>query len=1109
MNSYNITIHQHNVNHSRTIQRLLLQEMDPETNQIIALQEPWTNPQNRRTVSQGYYPIIPAHEHPRVAILISTQLDSTTWRPIYYDTGDLVTVEMQTNLGPIYIHNCYNPSGPTSHSQDGTLSAVEAALRGGRSQDNDCQQILLGDFNLHHPRWGANLAPTAHRMADKLLEITAEAGMQQVLEPGTVTWERQGSSCQTIDLVFATAQVEQNIISCRTEPDKTHGSDHLPVVTTVCNTAPAMKQRYPRPQWKKAEWDEVRQHLQTQLDQAQLHNNPLDTRAAIDEATKQIQEAIQTTVEATIPKARPSQYARESWTKESQNLIDLTRKRRREWKAARDDQSYRAFVQTSRARNKQIKTDTNLAWRKVVREITNDPSRIWRLAKWAREGANQAHQNPQFPDLQGPNNTREGTNEGKAEVLANHFFPPARTADLGDIPSTQYPSPFCMEKEVQEPEILQILHKLPVNKAPGPDQIPNLVLKECGTTLAPVLARLFTACLEAEYHPQAFKHSITVVLRKPQKPDYSKPGAYRPIALLNTLAKALEAVVARRMSKETEQRGLLPGAQMGARPGRSTSTALDLITEQVKTIWTSNPKAVASMLCLDISGAFDNVSHARLLHNLKLKGFPRYIIGFVQSFLQERTTCLRLGDFIDQARPQATGIPQGSTLSPILFLFFASTLLPALHEGKTTAMGFVDDSNILTYSNSTEENCRQLERAHQKCLKWASQHGAAFAPQKYQLIHFTRGRRHNLKATVQIQGFEEGPVPSLRLLGVWVDTKLQWGPHIKKAAEKGAQQMQSLQRLCKSTWGASFQKARHLYTAVVRPAITFGCTTWADPEGTQGHRKGLTQPLEKIQNQALRHITGAYKSVPAAVLQREADVPPIHLYTQDLARQSAAKNNDSQASRYIQERCREIARRAQRSRRTRQGRATPQMQTRQERIQEIVRTQEALQGPHQGALRKDWWLNQKWDSQWAKAKADRAQRSQGQPAAWTSDKANAGRHLHKGWTRPESTMATLLRTEHIGLRAYLAKRRVPGISPDCDCGQGYQTPKHICIQCPERQERRTALFEAAGTSNWKDLTGTKRGLLATARWMIQQGALEQFSLAQREEAQRIREEEEG
>jgi hypothetical protein len=75
-----------------------------------------------------------------------------------------------------------------------------------------------------------------------------------------------------------------------------------------------------------------------------------------------------------------------------------------------------------------------------------------------------------------------------------------------------------------------------------------------------------------------------VVLKKLQKPDYTKLGAYRLIALLNTLAKALEALVAKRISREAEARGLLLDSQIGARLGRSTTTALKLITEQVYTV---------------------------------------------------------------------------------------------------------------------------------------------------------------------------------------------------------------------------------------------------------------------------------------------------------------------------------------------------------------------------------------------------------------------------------------------------------------------------------------------------------------------------------------------
>jgi len=126
--------------------------------------------------------------------------------------------------------------------------------------------------------------------------------------------------------------------------------------------------------------------------------------------------------------------------------------------------------------------------------------------------------------------------------------------------------------------VLAVLKKLPANKAPSPDSLANALLKGCRETLAPLLSRIFTTCLDIGYYLRLFKESITVVLRKPQKLDYSKLGAYRPIALLNMLARTLKAIVAKRMSKEAERRDLLPKTQMGAQPGRSTISALDLST---------------------------------------------------------------------------------------------------------------------------------------------------------------------------------------------------------------------------------------------------------------------------------------------------------------------------------------------------------------------------------------------------------------------------------------------------------------------------------------------------------------------------------------------------
>ena len=116
---------------------------------------------------------------------------------------------------------------------------------------------------------------------------------------------------------------------------------------------------------------------------------------------------------------------------------------------------------------------------------------------------------------------------------------------------------------------------------------------------------------------------------------------------------------------------------------------------------------------------------------MRLKGIPLWITNFTKSFLEERSTSIVLGSFKGGSINTKTGIPQGSPLSPILFLFFACTLLPLLQTESSSAIGFVDDTNLITWSNTTEENCRKLEELHEKCASWATKHGFKFALEKY------------------------------------------------------------------------------------------------------------------------------------------------------------------------------------------------------------------------------------------------------------------------------------------------------------------------------------------------------------------------------------------
>ena len=111
----------------------------------------------------------------------------------------------------------------------------------------------------------------------------------------------------------------------------------------------------------------------------------------------------------------------------------------------------------------------------------------------------------------------------------------------------------------------------------------------------------------------------------------------------------------------------------------------------------------------------------------------------------------------------------------------------------------MDNINILACGDSTEENCRLLEKIHNDCLTWASCHGAAFAPQKYELMHLTHLWKFNMAASIQLPGGLKTPSPTVQVLGVLLDSKLHWGPHIRKTCDCTAQQCRALTSLSGST----------------------------------------------------------------------------------------------------------------------------------------------------------------------------------------------------------------------------------------------------------------------------------------------------------------------
>jgi hypothetical protein len=339
-----------------------------------------------------------------------------------------------------------------------------------------------------------------------------------------------------------------------------------------------------------------------------------------------------------------------------------------------------------------------------------------------------------------------------------------------------------------------------------------------------------------------------------------------------------------------------------------------------------------------------------------------------------------------------------------------------------------------------------------------------------------------------------------------VDPKLQWKEHVKQATSKGNAAFDAFSRITASTWGPSMQRSRLIYNAVVRPAMLYGSQVWS----TQGNGELLPNstivPLQRVQNQCLRRITGAYKRTPTAALERETKTPPIALYTELTALQRASTVRNHSVEAEIAKTLDEVWLAARAGRGTTRRRPRTPLELLQEKAtKRETETERPLactanaNRPHSQSRRNTHqkhrkattilakWAELEWQRQWqTKAKGKRA-------TTWQTPWTNQTVTLYKGLSKAESTALFLMRVEIIGLNAWLASVQVPDVLPRCTCGWQAQTVRHILLHCP--QYDRSDLIQVAQTESLHAILSQPKSARYAAKWFIKQNILKQFEVA--------------
>ncbi|SCO54574.1 related to reverse transcriptase [Fusarium fujikuroi] len=860
MNSM-LRLFQLNVRKQGPVHDSLMNDKNVQEATVLAIQEP-----HARRV-QGKLLTTPMGHHRWVKMVPTTEREgrwvirSMLWvnreveaEQVPIESPDVTAAVLRLPDRLVFTASVYVPGGDAQALRD-TCSKLSRAITEVRRRSGRAVDVMMaGDFNRHDQMWGGDdVSVERQGEADPIIDLMNDLMLRSLLRRGARTWQN-GDHETTIDLALASEELADANIKCAVHGTE-HGSDHR-TVETVFDVSVLTPKQEERLLFKSAPWREINSRIMDKLREKPTGNT-------VQQKTDRLMEAVSEAVQTLTPRAKPSPYAKRWWTDDLTQLRHIyTYWRNRARTARRAGQSSSGLEGSATAAAKQyhdaIRQRKNNHWK----EFLADNDNIWKAAKYMKSGDEVAF--GKVPQLTKADGTPTTNHREQAEELLAKFFPPLPD-NIENEGQRQQRAPITMPNLTME-EVERQLWATKSWKAPGEDGLPAMVWKQVWPSVKHDVLDIFQASLEEGVVPKQWRHARIIPLKKPGKDDYTIAKAWRPISLLATLGKVLESVVAERISYAVEAHGLLPTNHFGARKQRSAEQALVLLQEHIFSAWRS--RHVVSLISFDVKGAYNGVCKERLLQRMKARGIPEGLLRWVDAYCSERTATIMINGQSSESRslPQA-GLPQGSPLSPMLFLFFNADLVQTQIDKNGGAIAFVDDYTAWVSGPTAQSNRRGIQAVIDKALDWEKRSGATFEAEKTAIIHFTRytGRIDSEPFTIKDE--RVFPKDQVKILGVVMDSRLHYKQHIARAATKGLEAVMELKRLK----GMAPATTRQLFAAMVAPVVDYASNVWMHACKTVA-----TYAIQRVQRIGAQAIIGSFTSVATGVAEAEAHIATIH-----------------------------------------------------------------------------------------------------------------------------------------------------------------------------------------------------------------------------------------
>ena len=388
-------------------------------------------------------------------------------------------------------------------------------------------------------------------------------------------------------------------------------------------------------------------------------------------------------------------------------------------------------------------------------------------------------------------------------------------------------------RTVHTEDVRKALKELNPNKAVGWDLIPPWALKLGADELSSPLTTLYNNCLSHGIWPSEWKRGEWVPVFK--KDDPLEKENYRPVTVQMTVNKIFEQLLAKQVTDNLDNR--LSDFQTAYRKRHSCETALIMLIENWRAALDKGE--LVGLLSTDMSKAFDSMYYPLMQAKLKAYGTGDNSLDLIRSYFSDRFSRVKIGNATSSWKKVTRGCPQGSAFGPLLWNLFQNDLTFVI---KSNLCMYADDHQFYDAHTNVNVVQRNLQDCAINATAWYDGNFLKGNFKKYGSMTIGKNKE-NMK--IAVKEFEVESYECLKLLGVYIDSQLNFTEHISSVCKKGSQRVGVIMRLRNLIpTSAKLQ----LYKAAVLPHLTYCHTIWHFCKASDSRK------LERVQERGLRAV---------------------------------------------------------------------------------------------------------------------------------------------------------------------------------------------------------------------------------------------------------------